>query len=106
MEKQMPKIVGAWLAGTWDNDRLVSSAAHGSIKDVFGTEKKRHDLLIKCGRPILEYSQNAIFRETVQTLSDERVVSPDDAMAKYARVVSTSVCVITHMLCESQLPQT
>ncbi|KAH0559624.1 hypothetical protein GP486_003863 [Trichoglossum hirsutum] len=98
MAKHMSKIAGAWLAGMWDNDRLVSRAAHDSIKDVFGTEKKRHDLLIIYGRPILEYTQNAVLRETVQSLSDERVVSPDNAKEKYARVVSTSICVTTHML--------
>ncbi|KAH0537719.1 hypothetical protein FGG08_005526 [Glutinoglossum americanum] len=99
MMKHMPKIAGAWLAGTWDNDRLVSRTARDSIKGVFGTEEKRR-YWIKYGRQILEYSRDAILKETVHSLSDERVVSPDDAEAKYARVVATSVCVIRHLLSE------
>ncbi|KAI9765177.1 MAG: hypothetical protein M1840_007770 [Geoglossum simile] len=98
MARQISKFVGAWLAGTWDNDRQVSRSAHDSVKSVFTTEKKRQDLLKVYAHPILEYSRDALFKETVQTLSDERAVSPDDAEGKYARVVATSVCVVTHSL--------
>jgi len=100
MARQISKFVGAWLAGTWDNDRQVSRSAHDSVKSVLTTEEKRQGFLKAYAHPILEYSRDALFKETVQTLSDERVVSPDDAEGKYARVVGTSVCVVTNLLCE------
>ena len=49
----------------------------------------------------LEYSRDAILKETVQTLSDERTVSPDDAEAKYARVVGAAILVVFHILGQS-----
>lgn len=94
----MPKLVGAWLAGLYDNDRPVAKAARDSFTRVFPTEEKMRAIWKVYHSPILEYTQDAILRETVQTLSDERTVSPDDAEAKYARVVGSSISVITHLL--------
>ena len=96
----MPKLVGAWSAGLYDNDRPVAKAARDSFRQVFPTQEKISAIWRVYQFPILEYSRDAILRETVQTLSDERTVSPDDAEAKYARVVGTSISVITNMLGE------
>ncbi len=94
----MPKLVGAWLAGLHDNDRPVAKAARDSFKHVFPTQDKMRAVWKVYQLPILEYSRDAILQETVQSLSDERTVSPDDAEAKYARVVGTSISIVTNML--------
>ena len=94
----MPKLVGAWVSGLYDNDRPVAKAARESLNRVFPAEEKLQAIWKVYHSTILEYSREAILRETVQTLSDERTVSPDDAEAKYARVVGSSISVITHLL--------
>ena len=99
--RHMPKLVGAWLAGLYDNDRPVAKAARESFNRIFPTEDKMKAIWKVYKIAILEYSRDAILRETVQTLSDERTVSPDDAEAKYARVVSSCISVITHLLGKS-----
>lgn len=87
-------IVGAWLAGTYDNDRLVRKAAQEALNRTFATEEKRHNVWKRHLRSVLEHAQDSILHETVQTLSDERVVSPEEAEAKHARVVATGMSLL------------
>ena len=47
---------------------------------------------------VLEYCRDAILKESVRTLSDERTTSPDDAEAKYARVVGSALLTIASVL--------
>lgn len=96
----MPQIVGSWLAGSYDNDRSVARAAQDSLQQVFPTPEKLQNVRKAYQPPILEYCRNAIVDETPQTLSDERSVSPDDAAAKYTRVIATSIAVVTSLLTE------
>lgn len=100
----MPQIIGAWLAGTFDNDRLVRKAAQDGFQQAFGTEEKRLNVLKVYIQPILEHCQTSILRETVRTLSDERTVSPDDAEVKYARVVGTGISLLDYLVGRCTLP--
>ena len=94
----MPKIVGAWLCGLYDNDKLVTRAARDSFSQVFPNEEKQQNVWKLCQSSILEYCRDAIFKESTRTLSDERTTSPDDAEAKYARVVGSAISVVTQTL--------
>ncbi len=96
----MPKVVGAWLGGLYDTDRLVSTAAQDSFKQVFPTQEKVHSVWRSYARAILEYCRDALLRETVHTISDERTVSPDEAESKYAALVGTTVSVVINLLVE------
>ncbi|KAI5363949.1 Putative E3 ubiquitin-protein ligase listerin [Septoria linicola] len=96
--KQLPIIAGPWLAGSFDSDRSVSKAAEHALGTVFASPEKIRGLRKTFQEPILEYSRDAVLNETVGTLSDERSISADDAKATYARVVSTSISVITSLL--------
>lgn len=101
--KHMPKIVGPWLAGLYDNDKIVSRVTHESFKQVFNSEDKIKNVWIVYQEAILEYSRDAIINETANTLSDERTTSPDDASSKYARVVGAAILVVTHVIGQLQL---
>ncbi|KAI9736642.1 MAG: hypothetical protein M1834_000846 [Cirrosporium novae-zelandiae] len=96
--RHMPMIVGAWLAGLYDPERLVTKAAQESLWTVFETEKKREGVWKAFHKPILEYVENIILRESVQTLSDERSISPDEAEAKYARVITTAISLFNNCI--------
>ena len=97
MEKHIPKIVGSWLAGTYDRDRAVARAATDGINSFLDTEEKVALFWKRCQVQILDYSQEAI-NETPHTLSDERMVSADDIQAKYFRVVGSSVSLVLNLL--------
>ncbi|KAF7197399.1 E3 ubiquitin-protein ligase listerin [Pseudocercospora fuligena] len=96
--KQLPKIVGPWLAGTFDVDRSVSKAAQDALASVFPSSEKVQGLRNTFHESIITYCKEAVLNETVGTLSDERSVSPDDAKATYARVVSSAIAVISSLV--------
>ena len=101
----MPKVVGAWIAGQYDNDRLVARAAQDSLAQVFATEEKRHTVWRVYRSAILGYVDDAVVQQTAQTLSDERTVSPDDALAKHARVAASAILVLNALLSGFYMPQ-
>ncbi|KAF2267433.1 hypothetical protein CC78DRAFT_530830 [Lojkania enalia] len=96
--KYMPKSVGAWLCGLYDTDRSVVEATQNSLRQVFNTNEKIQNIRRAYQQPILGYCCNAIDRESALTLSDERTVSPDDAEAKYIRVISACIALLGSLL--------
>jgi hypothetical protein len=96
--RHMPKIAGPWLAGVFDSDKAAANAARDSLALVFNTPEKIQGVRKTFHQSITEYCKDAVLNETVQTLSDERTISADDAQATYARVVATSISLITSML--------
>ena len=86
--RHMPKSVAAWLCGLYDSDRAVIEATQNSLRQVFTTPEKIQNIRKAYQQPILEYCRDAVDKESVATLSDERTVSADDAQAKYSRVIS------------------
>ena len=94
----MPTVAPSWLAGLYDNDKSVSRAAEESFLLVFPSEEKRTNVWRAYSSYILEYSRSVIVKETVATLSDERAMSPDDASAKYSRVVGTALMLVKTLL--------
>lgn len=98
--RYVPKVIGAWLAGLYDNDKLVVKAVQESIIRAFPTEEKRQGLWKVYQTSILEFLIDAILQQTALTLSDERTVSPDEAGAKHSRVVATALQLFNRLLGE------
>ncbi len=96
----MPRIAGAWAAASFDNDKAVSRATQDSLKKVFTSPEKLARFWIAYQGSILEYCRDALMKESAQTLSDERIISPEEASSKYARVLSCAVLVILKLLQE------
>lgn len=94
----LPKVVGAWLAGLYDNDKLVHLAALESFTRVFASDEKRKGVWKIYQTSILDFVDDVILQQTPQTLSDERTVKPDDAEAKYARAVGTAVLLLNRII--------
>lgn len=93
MEKNIPKVAGAWLAGTFDRDTPVARAATTGLSTFLTTEEKVAQFWKKCQPQLLQYATEAI-TETPDTLSDERSTKPEDAEAKYFRVVAGSLSLV------------
>ncbi|KAL8867408.1 MAG: hypothetical protein Q9174_005685, partial [Haloplaca sp. 1 TL-2023] len=96
--KHMPNIVGPWLAGIFDSDKSAARAAHTSFQLVFRTEEKVKNVWVVYLGSILQYCSDALFKETENTLSDERTTSPDDAAAKYTRVATAAIYTIRQII--------
>lgn len=94
----MPTVVASWLAGLYDNDKSVSRAANDSFHTIFNSEEKRKNVWRLYQSAILTYAHDVIVKETTNTLSDERTVSPDDAYAKYSRVVGAVIMMVKKLL--------
>ncbi|PGH37091.1 hypothetical protein GX50_00074 [[Emmonsia] crescens] len=99
------RIIGAWLAGLYDSDKLVFRAAQESVVRAFPTEEKRQSLWKVYRSAIFEFVIDAVLEQTAQTLSDERTVRPDEAEAKHARVVATALQVFNQLLAKSSTAQ-
>ncbi|QPH19617.1 hypothetical protein C2857_004899 [Epichloe festucae Fl1] len=97
MERHVPKVVGPWLAGLYDRDRVVARAARDGISSFLTTPEKLTAFWVKCQPQILDFACEAI-RETQDTLSDERSTTSEDAEAKYYRVVTSSLSLVMGLL--------
>ncbi|KAI1639300.1 hypothetical protein F4809DRAFT_158751 [Biscogniauxia mediterranea] len=97
MEKRIPKIVGSWLAGTFDRDRAVSRAATEGLSSFLTTPEKVAQFWKRCQQQIIDYASDAI-KETPDTLSDQRSTSADDAEAKCHRVLSGGLVLVLNLL--------
>ncbi|KAI5921448.1 hypothetical protein F4810DRAFT_678132 [Camillea tinctor] len=104
MEKRIPKIVGSWLAGTFDRDRAVSRAATEGLASFLTTPEKVAQFWKRCQPQIVDYASEAI-KETVDTLSDQRSTSADDAEAKYHRVLSGGLVLVLNLLQKLELAE-
>ncbi|GKU05040.1 e3 ubiquitin-protein ligase listerin [Fusarium langsethiae] len=96
-ERHLPKIVGAWLAGLYDRDRVVARAASDGLTPFLNTPEKVIAFWNKCQAQILDYAIDAI-QETQDTLSDERSTTAEDAESKYFRVVTASLSLVLGLL--------
>ncbi|KAF4123082.1 E3 ubiquitin-protein ligase listerin [Geosmithia morbida] len=101
MERHIPTIVGAWLAGLYDRDRAVSRAANDGLSSFLNTPEKTLALWKKCQGKILDYAVDAI-QETQDTLSDERSTTKEDAEAKFYRVVTAGLSLVLALLQKMQ----
>lgn len=97
MEKNIPKIAGVWLAGTFDREKPVARAATDGLATFLTTEDKITQFWKKCQSQVLQFATDAIV-ETPDTLSDERSTKPEDAEAKYYRVIAACFSLVLGLL--------
>ena len=93
MERHIPHVVGPWLAGLYDRDRVVARAANDGLSSFLTTPEKLLAFWTKCQAQILDYATEAV-NETQDTLSDERSTNPEDAEAKYFRVMTAGLSLV------------
>ncbi|KAL1893364.1 hypothetical protein Sste5346_006542 [Sporothrix stenoceras] len=97
MERHIPKVASAWLAGTYDRDRAVAKAASDGLASFLTTDEKTTMFWKRLQPQILEDATAAI-QETAATLSDMRSTTQDDADLKYYRVLYSSLSLVLALL--------
>ncbi|KAJ4425091.1 hypothetical protein N0V82_000145 [Gnomoniopsis sp. IMI 355080] len=97
MERNIPKIAGVWLAGTFDREKPVARAATDGLATFLTTEDKLTQFWKKCQSQVLQFATGAVV-ETPDTLSDERSTKPEDAEAKFYRVIAACFSLVLGLL--------
>ncbi|KAF4583133.1 C3HC4 type (RING finger) zinc finger containing protein [Ophiocordyceps camponoti-floridani] len=97
MERHVPRIVGSWLAGLYDRDRVVARAVDQGLSSLLVSQDKIIAFWKKCQSQILDFAIEAA-QETQDTLSDERTTTAEDAEAKYNRVIVGSLSLVMSLL--------
>ncbi|KAB8345877.1 hypothetical protein FH972_022932 [Carpinus fangiana] len=96
--RHMPAVVGAWLAGLHDSDKVVARAAQDAFQQVFSSPEKQANLSKIYQSSIVSFARDAVLKESPSSLSDERTTSKEDSEAKYNRVISGNIFVINDLL--------
>ncbi|PHH56078.1 E3 ubiquitin-protein ligase listerin [Ceratocystis fimbriata CBS 114723] len=97
MEKRFPKFFPVWLAGRFDSSNPVHKAASRGHASFIPTQEKMTLMLGKCQEMVLRYAADCL-QETKDSLSDERSTKPEDAEAKYCRVISASLSLVAFLI--------
>lgn len=102
--------VGPWILGLFDTDRMVATAAKQSLADVlpasFFDEKKNvlDTLYAKFCDPLLDFIHTIIANETIESLSDERYVSREEAETKYYRTARGAIATLSLLITKVDAP--
>lgn len=96
--KYLKESIGPWLAGLYDTDKSVVTAAEHAIDIVFPTQDKKDSLTKVFESTLLDYIYDVVACQSIQSLSDERYVAKDEAEAKYYRTVRAAIALFTQLL--------
>ncbi|ANZ77187.1 BA75_04230T0 [Komagataella pastoris] len=92
--------IGAWIIGTYDTERVVSSQVKTEFLSCFN-EEKFESLFTIFQVPLLNFVNQLVNSETQDSLSNEQQVSKDEAQLKFNRAITSSTQMFQRVL---QLP--
>lgn len=93
----LKKIIGTWIVVRFDASKEVALLGKESFQSSFSIEKTEQ-VLIFCQPELLSYLTNNILEQTIESMSDSRYTSPEDMVAKYARIVAASFDALSFLL--------
>ncbi|KAG5519850.1 hypothetical protein PMAC_000125 [Pneumocystis sp. 'macacae'] len=103
--KFVKKIIGSWIASTFDNDRAVKKAAIESFNTVFKTSEKRLTVKKVYHKYILNFNKNVILKELPSTLSDLRYVSQEISEVRYFKIISSILASLSDIILNLKLEE-
>ncbi|KAI9471976.1 MAG: hypothetical protein EXX96DRAFT_622161 [Benjaminiella poitrasii] len=93
----LKELIGPWLLSMYDSSKDVVKVAQGAFETVFAADK-RLGAISFCQKEILDYITDMLLYKTPETLSDVRYVNKEDMLAKYARVISSSLQILSYLI--------
>ncbi|KAI8878807.1 hypothetical protein K501DRAFT_227764 [Backusella circina FSU 941] len=93
----LKEFIGPWLLSMYDQSKDICKVGRGSFESVFAQDK-RVGVISFCQKDILDYVTDLLLYKTAETLSDARYVSKEDMIAKYARIVSSCLQIISYLI--------
>ncbi|CAN3377347.1 hypothetical protein DIURU_003407 [Diutina rugosa] len=102
--KYMKSFVALWLSGLFDSDRLVSRQSLQNLEDAFqGDVSKIEKLWHIFGDQISNFCNTVVNVESSDSMSDKRYTKPEDAKAKYQRVVHSALSMLEKLAFNSSV---
>lgn len=89
---------GTWVSSKFDADRLVALEASSSFTACFNSDKKRDSFYSIFETQIMDYLIDIFNYQSVDTLSDTRYVTKDDAKYKHDRVLKNCLSTLAFMI--------
>ncbi|GLV42170.1 Listerin E3 ubiquitin protein ligase 1 [Carabus blaptoides fortunei] len=86
----LKQLAGPWFTSQYDTYPPAASAATLSFEDAFPSNKQQ-EAIVFCQEDILSYICDNITVQTAQTLSNPKTTSPEEAEAKYERLLISSL---------------
>lgn len=86
------------MSGLHDTDKAVSRAAEDAFQAFFTSPEKQMNVIKVYQQQVLEFSRDALLKESEKTLSDERSTTPEDAEAKYQRLIASCLALVDSLL--------
>ncbi|ONH65529.1 E3 ubiquitin-protein ligase listerin [Cyberlindnera fabianii] len=97
--KYLKDTVPVLLSGTYDLDTSVCNSTVKNISRAFNDDQtKINNLWIIFQNEILNFADQALNKETVDTISDDRFVPRDEAELKYLRLINATISMVSHMI--------
>ncbi|WBW73613.1 RQC complex ubiquitin-protein ligase E3 Rkr1 [Schizosaccharomyces osmophilus] len=93
----LKSYIAPWLMGFFDFDKSVSSAARDSLRKLLSEDKWSH-VWMKYGNVLVDNIVDILMYETVDSMSDLRFISNEDAEAKYERTCACCFSVLSFLL--------
>ncbi|KAL5624675.1 hypothetical protein BROUX41_004735 [Berkeleyomyces rouxiae] len=97
IEKHLPKFFPAWYAGRSDSSPSVVQIVRQGQQALISSPEKMAHAITKCQSILLRYACDCL-QETKDSLSDERSTKPEDAEAKYYRVITGSMVIVKALM--------
>ncbi|EPX72579.1 ubiquitin-protein ligase E3 [Schizosaccharomyces octosporus yFS286] len=96
----LKSYITPWLMGFFDFDKSVSSAARDSLRKLLPEDKWSH-VWIKFGNVLVDNIVDILMYETIDSISDLRFISNEDAEAKYERTFACCFSTLSFLLNQS-----
>ncbi|CDR47087.1 CYFA0S28e00496g1_1 [Cyberlindnera fabianii] len=97
--KYLKDTIPVLLSGTYDLDTSVCNSTVKNISRAFNDDQtKINNLWIIFQNEILNFADQALNKETVDTISDDRFVPHDEAELKYLRLINATISMVSHMI--------
>lgn len=87
------------LSGLYDIDSSVSNLTLKYLSEVFNKDQtKINNLWVLFNNEILNFIDQVLNKEKIDSLSDDRFISRDEAELKYLRLINSTISMTSHLL--------
>ncbi|KAI7906774.1 uncharacterized protein BX663DRAFT_534810 [Cokeromyces recurvatus] len=93
----LKELIGPWLLSMYDSSKDIVKVSQSAFETVFAADK-RLGVISFCQKEILDYITDMLLYKTPETLSDARYVTKEEMFSKYARVVSSSLQILSYLI--------
>lgn len=97
--KYLKDSIPVLLTGIYDFDSSVSNSTLKSLQICFNNDQtKINNIWVLFQSQILNFANQVLNKETIDSLSDDRVVARDEAELKYQRLVNSTISIVNHLI--------